>query len=76
MNALNALLLIIFAGLNNIATLLNQRRYWLRIQLFAEPQNTAPFVIYDNFQVAPAAQLYKLTSVGACCGSGIGTQFL
>ena len=58
-----------FAGLDNIVAMVSGRRYWLRVELHGESDPTPYYALYDNFQVAPAAQLYKLTSVGACCGT-------
>ena len=53
--------------------LLNGRRYYLRVELPHGSTTPTNYVnLYSNFQVAPAAQLYKLMSVGTdCCSSGL-----
>ena len=59
-----------FAGLDNIVALLSGRQYYLRVEL--PDGSTTPtdyVVLYSDFQVAPAARLYNLTSVGTFCSS-------
>ena len=63
------------AGLDNIVALLDGRRYYLRVELpDGSKYPTDDFALYDNFQVASAADLYTLTSVGTFCSSGIGKR--
>ena len=64
-----------FAGLDNIVALLDGRQYYLRVELpDGSKDPTDDFALYDNFQVAPAADLYTLTSVGTFCSSRIGKR--
>ena len=55
-------------GLDNISALLSGRRYYLRVEVPDGSPNPVTYILlYSNFSVAPAAQLYNLTSVGAYC---------
>ena len=68
-------LLFMFTGLDNIVALLSGRRYYLRVELPDRTKDPTDFVVlYSNFTVAPAAQLYKLTGVGTCCFSSAFTH--